>query len=77
MPSHACFPARTDLIFNPELIDKMEIAGPNIVLTEYRENRCASAINCSINENKELTLHCHEYSILNILVHIDQNQAAH
>jgi len=37
----------SDLVFERGLIEELDAAGPNIVLTERRENRILSSINCA------------------------------
>src|SRR3990167_4505263 len=44
-----CYILSSDLIFEPELIMAMEKAPENIILTEQRENRTLTAINCILD----------------------------
>jgi choline kinase len=37
----------SDLVFDPALIKAMDQAGPNLVLTELRENRVLTSVNCA------------------------------
>jgi choline kinase len=41
-----CYVLSSDLIFEPELILSMDQAADNVILTERRENRILTAINC-------------------------------
>jgi choline kinase len=37
----------SDLVFERDIVEELEAAGPNLVLTERRENRILSSINCA------------------------------
>lgn len=47
-----CYVLSCDLIFEPSLITMMNTAPDNIILTEQRENRMLTAINCVIENNR-------------------------
>lgn len=47
-----CYVVSCDLIFEPGLIKAMDNAPENIILTELRENRTLTSINCAIANNR-------------------------
>lgn len=47
-----CYVLSSDLFFEPALISAMEQAPENIILTEQRENRILTAINCVLYQNR-------------------------
>jgi choline kinase len=47
-----CYVLSSDLLFEPDLIAIMEDAPPNLVLTEQRENRMLTAINCVVRTQR-------------------------
>src|SRR5262245_61293590 len=44
-----CYVLSCDLLFEPELIQMIDRAEENIILTQYKENRTLTAINCILN----------------------------
>lgn len=46
LTTEPCYVLSSDLLFEPALISAMDKAGENIILTENRENRTLTAINC-------------------------------
>ena len=44
-----CYVISSDLVFEQPLIEELDRAAPNLVLTERRENRILSSINCSLS----------------------------
>lgn len=52
LTTEPCYVLSCDLLFEPALIQDMERASPNIILTEQRDNRTLSAVNCIVNENR-------------------------
>jgi choline kinase len=45
-----CYVISGDLFLEPELIEMLEKAGPNLVLTAKKENRPPNTLNCSLDE---------------------------
>lgn len=49
-----CYVLSCDLIFEPELIQMIEHAPENIILTQYKENRTLTAVNCILNHDNQV-----------------------
>jgi choline kinase len=47
-----CYVLSGDLLFNPELISKLDVSAPDLVVSQMRNNRTLSAINIAINKNQ-------------------------
>lgn len=43
-----------DIFFDKPLIEYLDKLGPNLVLTESRENRCLNAVHCVLNETESI-----------------------
>jgi choline kinase len=43
-----CYVMSGDLVFGPPLVRELDAAGPDLVLTERRENRIQSSVNCVV-----------------------------
>lgn len=49
-----CYVIFDDLFIEPELIEMLEKAGPDLVLTAKRENRLPNTLNCSLDETNRI-----------------------
>jgi len=38
----------SDLVFEPDLVQELDAAGPDLALTESGENRILSSVNCAV-----------------------------
>lgn len=52
-----CYVLSSDLVFEPALIRALEAGPPNAVLTERRENRVLSAVNCAVDGSRVTELY--------------------
>jgi choline kinase len=43
-----CYVLSSDLVFESELVDELDAAAPNLVLTEHRENRIPTSVSCAL-----------------------------
>ncbi len=43
-----CFVLSSDFIFDPRIVEVMEHAAPNCILTYHRENRILTSLNCAV-----------------------------
>jgi choline kinase len=60
-----CYVISGDLFIQPELIQLLEESGPNVILTQNRENRTMSALNVSMDENRRIN-EVYQGKLLNI-----------
>jgi choline kinase len=42
----------SDLVFEPDLVRELDAAGPNLALTEKRENRILTSVNCAVDGSR-------------------------
>lgn len=52
-----CWVLSSDLLFEPELVGDMRAGPPNAVLTQVRENRVLSAVNCAVSGTRVTELY--------------------
>lgn len=52
-----CYVLSSDLVFEPALIRALDSGPPNAVLTECRENRVLSAVNCAVEGSRVTELY--------------------
>lgn len=47
-----CYVLSSDLVFEPALVEELEKAPPDLVLTERRENRILSSVHCALDGSR-------------------------
>jgi choline kinase len=45
----------SDLVFEPPLVDELDASAPNLALTEKRENRILTSVNCALGEGEAIS----------------------